>query len=100
MSDKKVCCGMRKKIVVGIAGILSEEQCGVPDSVMVDYHDFDYQSDSGVPVSLALKFAFCPWCGTQLGADQARRTTEVIRGVEEDDRGEAWKQGQPEEPPE
>jgi len=79
--DKKNhCCDMHKKVGLGIARVYAEEECGVPDSVMVDYHDFNYESASSLPVAAALSFKFCPWCGTaRADQDPDRRTTEVVR---------------------
>lgn len=82
MSEDKTyhCCDMHKKVGLRIDKVFSEEACGVPDSVMADYHNFDYQSDSGLPVAAALSFKFCPWCGEdRVDADPDRRVTEVVR---------------------
>lgn len=51
---------MRRKVVVGILGVLQEQQCGVPDSELADFMRFDLQTPDGKPV---LAFRFCPWCG-------------------------------------
>ena len=74
------CCDMRGKVGLGIAKIYSEEECGVSDSAMLDYHDFSYTSPSQLPVAAALTFRFCPWCGTARTVEEPRRTIEVIRG--------------------
>lgn len=74
------CCDMHRKVALGIARVYSEEECGVADSVLVDYHDFDYQSPSGVPVAAALSIKYCPWCGEKRDPlDESRRQVEVIR---------------------
>ena len=82
MSEEKTnrCCSMHKKVGLGISRVFSEKECGVPDSVMVDYHNFDYQSASNLPVAAALSFKFCPWCGeARVDEDPDRRVTEVVR---------------------
>lgn len=75
----KSCCEMRKKVGLGIAKVFTEDECGVPDSAMVDYHDFGYESESELPVAAALSLRFCPWCGTRRTTSEKRRTIEVIR---------------------
>jgi len=72
------CCDMRKKVGLGVAKVFSEDECGVPDSAMVDFHNFDYKSTSGLPVEVALTIKFCPWCGTPRSNTENRRTIEVI----------------------
>ena len=54
------CCLLRRKILVGILRVLSEDECGVPDSELADVLRFDLASADGKPV---LGFMFCPWCG-------------------------------------
>ena len=70
---------MRSKVGLGIAKVFSEEECGLPDTVMLDYHDFSYTSSSQLPVAAALSLKFCPWCGTERRDDEERRTIEIIR---------------------
>jgi len=70
---------MRSKVSLGIAKVYSEEDSGVPDSVLVDFHNFDYVSESKLPVAAALTIRFCPWCGAERQAGDEKRTTEVIR---------------------
>jgi len=77
--QKNHCCDMREKVGLGIAKVFSEQECGVPDSTMVDYHDFDYTSPSELPVAAALSLKFCPWCGEARQHDEQRRTIEIIR---------------------
>lgn len=77
--QKSVCCDMRSKIGLGIAKVFSEDECGVSDSTMVDYHDFSYESPSHLPVAISLSLRFCPWCGIARKEDDHRRTIEVIR---------------------
>lgn len=98
MSDAKKpsCCEMRRKVVIGIFKILPEAECGVPDSVMADYHDFDLRSPAGVPVAAALRVRFCPWCGTKREPHHESRTTEVHKTIEtpQDSEGDEWKKDQ------
>jgi len=77
--QSKLCCDMRKKIGLGIAKVFSEEDCGVADSVMADYHNFGYESISQLPVQAALVLKYCPWCGQERAADSKRRVIEIIR---------------------
>ena len=75
----KHCCPMKEKVILGIAKVLSEEECGIPDSALVDYHDFEYESPTKLPISAALTTRFCSWCGAEKNLDDKRRITEVIR---------------------
>jgi hypothetical protein len=75
----KYCCIMRRKIALGIAKVYSQEECGVSDSEMAEFHDFGYRSTSELPVAAALSIRFCPWCGTKRNSDSTRRVVEVIR---------------------
>lgn len=78
MSERKHCCDMHKKIVLRIAKINTQAECGVPDTIMTDYHDFGYESKSNLPVAAALSFRFCPWCGeARDDNDQTRRIVET-----------------------
>lgn len=81
MSEKSNnCCDMHRKVALGIARVYTEEECGVSDFALVDYHDFGYKSQSGAKVAAALSLKFCPWCGVKRDhADQTRRNVEVIR---------------------
>jgi len=72
---------MRKKVGLGIAKIYTEDECGVSDSVMADFHDFAYSSPAQVPVSASLHIRFCPWCGAERQAGEKRRVIEVIRDI-------------------
>jgi hypothetical protein len=65
---------MRRKVVVGILGVLPEEQSGVPDSELADYMRFDLQTPDGKPV---LAFRFCPWCGAARTPDAEVRIVDV-----------------------
>lgn len=78
MSERKHCCDMHRKVVLRIAKINSERECGVPDTAMVEFHDFSYESTNKLPVAAALSFRFCPWCGTPRDDnDQTRRIVET-----------------------
>lgn len=79
--SKKTCCDMRLKVDLAIARINPEEVCGIPDSVMADFHDFEYQSPTSLPVGVLLTFKYCPWCGTDRRnvSNADRKITEVIR---------------------
>jgi len=95
-TPKKTCCDMLRKVAIGIAKVYTESECGLSDSVMMDFHDFDYKSPTNLPVAAALAFKFCPWCGVRRERDSQRRTTEVIRHINrevDDDPGESWKKG-------
>lgn len=79
MSERKHCCDMHKKIALQIAKVYTEEECGVSDTVMTDYHDFGYESKTNLPVAASLSFRFCPWCGTPRDDnDRSRRIVETI----------------------
>jgi len=71
---------MRSKVGLGIAKVFSEDECGVADSTLADYHDFSYESPTGLPVAVSLSLRFCPWCGVERKRDDQRRTIEVIGG--------------------
>ena len=68
------CCLMRRKVVVGILGVLPEEQCGVPDSELADFMRFDLQTPDGKPV---LAFRYCPWCGAARGPEAELRIVDL-----------------------
>lgn len=72
---------MRLKVDLGIVRVHSEDTCGIPDSVMADFHDFDYESPTSLPVGVLLTFKFCPWCGTDRRNvnNEDRKVTETIR---------------------
>jgi hypothetical protein len=59
-SPPETCCPLRRKLLVGILRVLSEDECGVGDSDLVDVMRFDLTSPTGKPV---IAFRFCPWCG-------------------------------------
>jgi hypothetical protein len=77
--QSKRCCEMRSKVSLGIAKVYSEEESGVSDAVLADFHNFDYVSESKMPVAAALTLMFCPWCGAERRDGEKGRTTEVIR---------------------
>lgn len=79
MSERNYCCDMHKKVVLRIDRIRPERECGVPESTLVDYHDFSYESKSNLKVAASLSFKFCPWCGTPRDDnDNTRRVVETI----------------------
>lgn len=88
MSETKNCtCNMRKKVALGILGVLSEKACGVPDSELADYMSFDKSGPNGEPV-LALRF--CPWCSLPITKEE--RITHV-EFQDDSNEGEEWKNG-------
>jgi hypothetical protein len=73
---------MHKKVVLQISRLRTEEECGVPDSAIVDFHDFGYRSETELPVRAALSFRFCPWCGAPRDDnDQTRRIVETTTRI-------------------
>lgn len=68
------CCAMRRKVVVGIIGVLPEAKSGVPDSDLADFMRFDLQGPDGKPV---LAFRYCPWCGVPRMPDAEVRIVDV-----------------------
>ncbi|MBX3470791.1 MAG: hypothetical protein KF878_28320 [Planctomycetes bacterium] len=90
------CCPMRRKVVVGILGVLGEAQCGVPDSELADFLRFDLQTPDGKPV---LAFRYCPWCGQQRAAEAEVRIVDVRVEPGPDASGEFEPPGDFEPPP-
>lgn len=83
--DVKVCgCNIRKKVAVGILGVLPQEICGISDSELADFMRFDLAGPNGEPV---LAFRFCPWCSHPIQKEE--RITHVQFDTEEDER-EDW----------
>ena len=70
----ETCCAYRRKILVAVQGVLSEEACGVPDAVLADLLRFDLNVPSGKPV---LAFRFCPWCGKVYTQDSEVRLSDI-----------------------
>lgn len=56
----KLCCDLRKKIIITIFKIQSEAECGIGDIALVDAVDFELKTPCGRPV---LRINYCPWCG-------------------------------------
>jgi hypothetical protein len=75
----KHCCDMRAKVAIGIAKVFTKKECGLSDTVMADFHDFQYKSTSNIPIAAALSIQYCPWCGKARSFEDIRRTTEIIR---------------------
>ena len=78
-NEENHCCDMKRKVAIGIAKVFTQEECGLQDTVLADFHDFEYESPSKFPVAAALTIRFCPWCGTKRKCEDIRRTTEIIR---------------------
>lgn len=76
------CCLLRRKILVGILRVLSEDECGVPDSELADVLRFDLASADGKPV---LGFMFCPWCGQPRDQQGETRIVSLAPPPEPDD---------------
>ena len=74
------CCSMRRKVVVGILGVLPEEQCGVSDTELADFMRFDLNTPDNKPV---LAFRFCPWCGAARAPDGEVRIVDVRFAAEQ-----------------
>ena len=70
------CCPYRRKIVVGILKVMSEEECGIGDADLADIMRFDLAGLDGKPV---LAFQFCPWCGKPRDPGGETRVTDVRR---------------------
>jgi len=87
--EKKTCCVYRRKIVVGIIGVLTEEACGVSDVEMADLYDPDRMSPSGKPV---LAIRFCCWCGARITHENELRVSDLNQ-VAEPDPADYWKDG-------
>ena len=77
-------CSLRKKIVVNITQVLSEEESGISDSALVDVLDFELNGPKGQPV---LRIRFCPWCGKR--APKPERITHFEVDEPKDD--EDWR---------
>lgn len=60
---------------MGILRVLSEEECGVPESELADVVRFDLSAPSGKPV---ISFRFCPWCGTPRDPTQETRIVDIL----------------------
>lgn len=78
------CCLLRRKILVGILRVLSEDECGVPDSELADVLRFDLASADGKPV---LGFMFCPWCGQPRDQQGETRIVSLAPPPEPEDEG-------------
>lgn len=84
------CCQMRRKVVIGLIAILPESECGIPDSVMSDFLDFE-QKAAGQSM---IQVAYCAWCGARRGKNHEKRI--CLAPFKPDESGEEWKQGQTE----
>jgi hypothetical protein len=87
-NDQKACtCNLRKKVILGILGVVPQELCGISDIELADYMSFDKSGAHGEPV-LALRY--CPWCSFLILKEE--RITSVDFN-DESDADEKWKQG-------
>lgn len=68
----ETCCPLRRKLVMGILLILTEEACGVSDTELMDVTVFDPEGLQGPTVHLR----FCPWCGKPRVPGSETRITE------------------------
>lgn len=59
---------------MGILGVLSEEECGIADSLMADVIRWDLAVPSKKPV---IAVRFCPWCGHERTLEDEVQTTDV-----------------------
>jgi len=84
---KPCSCNMRKKIALGILGVLPEEVCGVSDSALADFMSFDSSGPNGEPV---LRLRFCPWCSNVIEKEERITHVEFQTEDEEEER-EAWR---------
>lgn len=80
-------CNMRKKVALGILGVLPEEICGVSDSDLADFMSFDKSGPNGEPV---LAIRFCPWCSHPI-AKEERITHVQFDEADEEDESESWR---------
>lgn len=99
MSEKRTCCDMRRKVTVLLGPILPEELCGVPDTILADYVRFDLDAEAPDGRTLpVIGFRYCPWCGKPFTADSEMRTSAAgFGGAADDESGEEWKLGRPED---
>ena len=75
LRPNETCCLLRRKILVVIAKVFTEEACGVPESEMAEVIRWDLDVPSGKPV---IGFRFCPWCGQKRKGEV--RITDVTNG--------------------
>lgn len=61
-APRAVCepCVGRRKIILTVMGTVKEDACGIKDSAIADFIDFNIKSPCGSPV---VRANFCPWCG-------------------------------------
>ena len=71
MSEK--CCRLNVKIRIASV-VLSEQQCGIPDSELIDVLHMDWPE----PGMCTIVARFCPWCGKPIIKENARITPPPI----------------------
>lgn len=81
-------CNMRKKVALGILGVLPEEICGVSDSDLADFMSFDKSGPNGEPV-LALRF--CPWCSHPIAKEERITHVQFQEADDDQDESESWR---------
>ena len=69
--DKKFCCPMREKFLVGIVAI----NVAMPDPVDIADFILDWGGE-GKPILIAMKY--CPFCGKD-GSDQLLRFISLVK---------------------
>jgi hypothetical protein len=97
MADKpvpKTCCDMRRKMVIFLGPYLSEQECGVPDSMLADFMRFDLTAPPlpNGKSRAVIGFKFCCWCGKRFEQASEVRISDVAPPPDEES-GEAWKGG-------
>jgi len=80
LSDKKTCCLTRRKVIVGILKILTEEECGIGEGELAGFIRWGKKTSAGTTI---LAFRFCPWCGEERDPEDEARITEHVADVEE-----------------
>lgn len=71
-------CKMRVKVILSVLGVAPESKCGIPDSVYVDFMNFDVRVPSNKPV---IQIRWCPWCGGRIDPKRGMILVDVPAGV-------------------
>ena len=89
------CCPMRQKMVVFLGPYLSEQECGIPDSILADFMRFDLTAPPGPDgrSRMVIGFKFCPWCSKRFDQTSETRISDVARPAPDEKSGEGWKGG-------
>ena len=82
MTKTEICCQMRRKVVVAIIHVRSEEECGIADLDMGGFINWDLKVPSGKPV---VQIRYCPWCGELVPPTSVERITDIQSPEKEDD---------------